>query len=370
MKKILSFLVLLAGITSLMSCGEKDATYDGIAPLTITKTDVLFSADGGEGSIAASTSAAVKATTDAKWITLSVNGSTVSVKAQPNVSLEARSAKIVLTADDGKTANVIATQHGLLLALNAKDAYIFDMSNSDPAIISDKSNIIFHQEISDDWIHIEKVSEGYSISVDPNESGNYRHGSIKLSFEAAQFTKTINIAQWGANLPFTSLTKAIYQDEAGNKYQKDITVVADTEKENTYLIKGLMSEGDLSMTYNASNKNMVEYYVSAGYSPGKLIDGETTYTLRCLMSAYNVNTGNRYYPTAVTTQAANAYRMAFEWQVDENAMPILNYVRNNTLSSTYTTDGIIVCKFSSATGAAAAARKGIAYEFLNLKFTY
>ena len=208
MKKILSFLVLLAGITSLMSCGEKDATYDGIAPLTITKADVLFSADGGEGSIAASTSAAVKATTDAKWITLSVNGSTVSVKAQPNVSLEARSAKIVLTADDGKTANVIATQHGLLLALNAKDAYIFDMSNNDPAIISDKSNIIFHQEISDDWIHIEKVSEGYSISVDPNESGNYRYGSIKLSFEAAQFTKTINIAQWGANLPFTSLTKA------------------------------------------------------------------------------------------------------------------------------------------------------------------
>ena len=149
-----------------------------------------------------------------------------------------------------------------------------------------------------------------------------------------------------------------------------LTVVADTEKENTYLIKGLMSEGDLSMTYNASNKNMVEYYVSAGYSPGKLIDGETTYTLRCLMSAYNVNTGNRYYPTAVTTQAANAYRMAFEWQVDENAIPVLNYVRNNTLSSTYNTDGIIVCKFSSATGAAAAARKGIVYEFLNLKFTY
>lgn len=369
MKKIFCFLVLLAGITSIMSCGEDDATYDGIEALTITKADVLFGADGGEGSIIASTST-VKAATDAKWITLSADGSTVTVKAQPNASMEARSAKIVLTADDGKTANVTATQHGLLLALNAKDAYLFDMSMNEPAIIPDKSNIIFNFEVSDDWIHIEKVDEGYSVSVDPNESGNYRHGSIKLSFEAAQFKKTINIAQWGANLPFTSLTKATYEDEAGNKYQKDITVVADNAKENTYLIKGLMAEGDLSISYNASTKNMVEYYVPAGYSPGNLTEDETTYTLRCLMSAYNVNTGNRHYPTAVTTQATNAYRMAFEWQVDENAMPILNYVRNNALSATYSTDGIIVCKFSSPTGASQGARKGIVYEFLNLKFTY
>lgn len=352
-----------------MSCGEKDATYDGIAPLTISKADILFRADGGDGSIIVNTSATVNATTDAKWINLSVNGNTISVKAQQNASLEARSAKIVLTADDGKTANVTATQHGLLLALDAKDSYLFEMSKNDPAIIPDKSNIIFHQEISDSWIHLEKVDEGYAISVDENESGNYRHGSITLSFEATHFTKTINIGQWGGSLPFTSLTKAVYEDENGNEYQKDITVVADTEKENTYHIKGLMAEGDLYVTYNTNNKDIVEYYVPAGYSPGKLTEDETTYTLRCLMSAYLASSGTRYYPTQITTLPNNAYRMAFEWQVDENAMPIFNYVRNGNLGITYITDGIIVCKFSSATSALPTFRKGIVYQFLNLKLT-
>ena len=162
----------------------------------------------------------------------------------------------------------------------------------------------------------------------------------------------------------------MYEDEEGNSFTKPITVVADENDANgnTYLIKGLMEEGDLSVTLNTKTTDMVEYYLAAGYSPGKLVEDETTYTLRCLMSAYNKNTGGRFYPTQVTTMETTAYRMAFEWQVDENAMPFFTYVRNGNLADNYLTDGIIVCKFSSATGASAAARKGIAYQFLNLKF--
>lgn len=360
----------MAAITSLVSCSEKDATYDATAPLPITKADVLFGADGGDGSIVTNTLSAVSATTDAKWINLTVNGSTVIVTAEPNVSLEARSAKIVVKDANGATANVTATQHGLLLALNAKDAYLFNGSDNAPVIIPDKSNIAFKQVISDEWIHLEKVEEGYAVTVDPNE-GSYRHGSIQLSFEASNFSKTINIGQWGATMPFTSLTTATYEDEEGNTYSKPVTVVADENdvEGNTYLIKGLMDEGDLSVTLNTKTEDMVEYYVAAGYTLGKLSEDGTTYTLRCLMSVYNVNTGGRYYPTQVTTLETSPYRMAFEWQVDENAMPVFNYVRNGELSANYRTDGIIVCKFSTATGASAATRKGIAYQFLNLKLS-
>lgn len=372
MKKIYSFLVLLAGVLALTACSEKDATYTAPASLPISKADVLFGAGGGDGSIVTAAQSAVTANTDAQWLDLAVNGGTVKVTAQPNVSLEGRSAKIVVKADDGSVASVTATQHGLLLALNAKDAYMFNGSDNAPAIILDKSNIEFKQDISADWIHLEKVLDGYAITVDPNEGANYRHGTIQLSFEAAQFSKTIHIGQWGESLPFTSLTTATYEDEDGNTYQKAVTVVADETDEtgNTYLVNGLMAEGPLSLKLNTKTTDMVEYYVASGYSPGKLTEDGTTYTLRCLMSCYNVNTGNRYYPTQVTTLEASAYRMAFEWQVDENAMPSFNYVRNNSLSQTYRTDGIIVCKFSSTSGASAAARKGIVYQFLNLKLTY
>ena len=371
MKKIFSFLVVLAGISSLMSCGEKDATYTVTEPLKVTSADVFFKADGGDGSIVTAAQSAVTATTEAAWIALAVNGNTVTVTAQPNASLEARSAKIVVKDAAGASTSVTATQFGLLLALDAKDSYLFRGSDTEPVIIPDKSNIDFKPVISADWIHMEKVKEGFALYVDPN-TGDYRHGTIQLSFEAAGFNKTINIGQWGETMPFTSLTTALYEDEEGNTYSKAITVVADENDANgnTYLIKGLMAEGDLSVTLNSKTTDMIEFYVPAGYSPGTMTEDGTTYTLRCLISAYNVNTGNRYYPTQVTTMETNAYRMAFEWQVDENAIPSFNYVRNGNLTATYSTDGIIVCKFSSPTGAAAAYRKGIVYQFLNLKFIF
>lgn len=371
MKKIFSYVILLMGICSLMSCGEKDATYTATEPLGITTADVFFGADGGDGTIVTAAKTTVTATTEAPWVGLTVNGNVVSVKAQPNTSLEARSAKIVLKSDDGASTSVTATQFGLLLALDAKDAYLFNGIDSEPIVIPDKSNIVMKQVISDDWIHVKKVKEGYEVSVDRNE-GNYRHGTVQLSFDASGFSKTINIGQWGETLPFTSLTTAVYEDEEGNSYTKSITVVADETDANgnTYLIKGLMEEGDLSVMLNTKTTDMAEYYLAAGYSPGKLVEDETTYTLRCLMSVYNVITGGRYYPTQVTTLETSPYRMSFEWQVDENAMPTFSYVRNGNLGANYRTDGIIVCKFSTSTGASATARKGIAYQFLNLRLSY
>ena len=95
MKKIFSFLVLLAGVASFTSCSDKDATYTAPTPLTISNANVLFGAGGGDGSIVTAAQSAVTATTDAQWISLSTNGGTVTVTAQPNASLEARSAKIV-----------------------------------------------------------------------------------------------------------------------------------------------------------------------------------------------------------------------------------------------------------------------------------
>ncbi|MBQ9230334.1 MAG: hypothetical protein IJ190_04030 [Prevotella sp.] len=370
MKKILSFLLLLAGVTTFTSCSDNDATYSATDPLSITLADVLFGAGGGDGSIVANTTATLTATTNADWLSLAVNGNTVTVTSQPNTSLEARSAKIVVTASDGTTANVIATQHGLLLALNARTSYLFSSNGNEPGIIYDKSNVDFEQVVSDDWIHLEKTEEGYAITVDDN-TGEYRHGTIRLSFPASDFTQVINIGQWGDTFPFAGLNTATYEDAEGNSYTKTVSVVADeTDAEgDSYLVKGLMDEGDLLLTLNTRNTDAVEYYVSAGYSPGTLIEDGTTYTLRCLLSVYNVNTGSRYYPTQVTTVATSAYRMAFEWMTDEDANPSFNFVRNDALSATYTTDGIIVCKFTNTNTAAAAARKGIAYEFLNLKIT-
>lgn len=363
MKKIFSFLVLLTAMTMVTSCSNNDATYTAPEILPITVADVLFGAGGGDGSIVANTTSSLIATTNASWLTLTTNGNTVTVTSQANTSLEARSAKIIVSAADGATASVVATQHGLLLALDAENSYLFKSTDNAPTIILDKSNVEFEQVISADWIHLDKVVEGYSITVDSNE-GEYRHGTIELSFAAAEFKKVINIGQWGESFPFASLNTATYEDENGNSYTKDIQIVEGNDN-GTWLIKGLMDEGDILFSKGIGD----EFYVGAGYSPGTRTEGSTTYTLRCLLSAYNVNTGNRFYPTQISTQANNAYRMAFEWLTDEDANPSFDYVRNSTLSPNYRTDGIIVCKFNSPSSASSSARKGIVYEFLNLKFS-
>ena len=88
MKKILSFIVLLAGVISFTSCGDDDATYTAIQKLEVSQADVMFAAEGGTGSITVNTSAAVTATAEGSWLTVAANGNQVTVTAPLNSSLD------------------------------------------------------------------------------------------------------------------------------------------------------------------------------------------------------------------------------------------------------------------------------------------
>ena len=98
MKKIFSFILLLAGVTMVTSCGEDDATYTPVEPLEIVSNNVLFETAGGTGTITVKGSEALTASTAAQWLAVSVSGNTVTVTAQENPSLSGRSAQITLAA--------------------------------------------------------------------------------------------------------------------------------------------------------------------------------------------------------------------------------------------------------------------------------
>ena len=111
MKKILSLIVLLAGVISFTSCGDDDATYTAIQKLEVSQAEVLFEAEGGTGSVTINTSSAVTATTESSWLTVAANGNRVTVTAPLNVSLNGRSAAIIIKSGDAQ-AIVTATQKG------------------------------------------------------------------------------------------------------------------------------------------------------------------------------------------------------------------------------------------------------------------
>lgn len=369
MKKIF-IIMTVAALSGLLTtaCSSSNDYTDKVSSVQVIGISQEIPASGGQQDIIV-TGEGISAQAADAWLSVTTQGNVVTVSADGNDSKQSRHTIVTVTAANGDQTIVNVSQPGVVIVVQAESAYLFNSSDNAEAVIFNMSNVEFIQTISDSWIHLSKVDDGFTISVDDN-AGDYRSGTIVLAYK--DYVKQIIVGQWGEVMPFSSLTTAKYEDSEGNTYSRPITVVAD-EKDgtgNTYLIKGLMDEGDLSVTLNTKTTDFVEYYLAAGYTPGKYVEDGTTYTLRCLLSAYNVNTGNRYYPTQVTPLETSVYRMAFEWQVDENSMPSFNYVRNGNLSANYITDGIIVCKFSSASGATAAARKGIVYEFLNLRLTF
>lgn len=130
MKKILSFIVLLAGVISITSCSSDDATYQATPKLEVASADLAFEAAGGTGTVTVNNPAGtLTATTESSWLAVAVNGSTVTITAERNRMLEGRSATILLKAGD--TENTItATQKGSEYGLSGLNFTLADVANS------------------------------------------------------------------------------------------------------------------------------------------------------------------------------------------------------------------------------------------------
>ena len=116
MKKILSIMILLAGVISFTSCSNDDPTYTAPAQLALKSADAFFEAAGGTGSIVVNSAEAIQATSTVDWVSATVSGNTVTLTVAPNENLEGRSANIVLkSATAAKEVNI--TQRGIIYGL-------------------------------------------------------------------------------------------------------------------------------------------------------------------------------------------------------------------------------------------------------------
>ena len=194
MRKILSLVVLLAGVISFTSCGEDDATYTPVVPLEISSTDVFFEANGGTGSIVINSKGTITATTSSPWISCSVSGSTVTVVAQVNTSRDGRSALIKVTSSDGATTNVTATQKGFVFGIKGQSAYTVEgeavtmtlgVYHISPVTVTSSS----------DWIAatFNGDTDEIAIQIAENTTGAGRTGEIIV--KSGGMTETIEITQ-------------------------------------------------------------------------------------------------------------------------------------------------------------------------------
>ncbi len=363
MKRLFNILTAAIITFTLTACGDDSKEYVSPARLKIASAELVFTPEGGTNVITTEANGELTATTTGTWLKCEVEGKSVKLTAEPNEDLQTRTAIINLSANGAK-ATLTAQQRGMILDIDLQEKYSFQHASNEDVIISNNGNVNFKIETSADWIHMTQQDDAYVLNVDDNENG-FRKGTVTFKF--ATITKVIKIQQWGQVYPFEQMNTATFCDKDGNEQSKAVTIVPDETKEDAYLIKGLTSEGDIQLLHNNSSG---EYYIPAGYKVGTLIDEENkTMTLRCIISAYNTSNNLRYYPTMTNTSATSPYRMSFNWTADDDDNFSLNYVRNANLQTDYTTDGVIVCKYNSASSASAVNRKGVVYYFLNLKFS-
>jgi hypothetical protein len=287
-----------------------------------------------------------------------------------NTSKQSRNALVTISAANGDKTAVNVSQVGMVINVIADDRYLFEGVNNPDVEISNQSNVIFKIESTDSWIKLDPTDKGYKLNVEDNTGDELRKGSVTLKY--GDYSKQINVVQWGKEYPFLKMNTATFKDKTGAEQSKPVTIEKNPDKEGEYLVKGLVPEGDVLLMYNKTEK---KWYVPSGHYIGTMEKtGGTKVYLRCMMSVVDASTGERFLPTTVTTSATAAYRMQFSWALDQNDQTELVYTRNSTLGPTYNTNGVIVIRYKKQAGAAATNRDGsgedcIEYYLLDLKFS-
>ncbi len=186
----------LAGLLiALTTACQADYEYQAPSLLTVTRSDVCFTAAAQEGYIRVRPTADLSATTSAAWCHVSIaNDSTVIICVDRNTRQTGRSTEICLKGRDGD-ATVPVTQYGAVWYVMGDSTYVVsdDVSTLLIPIHSD-----YDYEVEQPvWASGEKVDDGYEITLHANRTGGIRRSEFTFSSEKGE--RTIAVYQFGPN---------------------------------------------------------------------------------------------------------------------------------------------------------------------------
>lgn len=273
MKKIFSFIAILAGVAMFTSCGEDDATYTAVAPLEVSNVNVMFEAEGGVGTITVNSREAVSATTDSKWLVLAVNGNQVTATAPANISLDGRSAKILLKAGGAETT-VTATQKGSIYGLiNGRGFEIADSMNAFVNVPVQHTGEVTVNSLTE-WLNATFNNETNEIKVvaQSNEEENPRVGYV--AFTAGSVKDTLTIVQRG--MVFDVQPVNVFMSNQGGKqniavaHSKSV-IVESTADWFTAEFNSRTSQIQLTVSANTGNPRRGVINVKSGNSEKQVV---------------------------------------------------------------------------------------------------
>ena len=193
------YFVALTLLALTCACNDYENPYEGSngysSAISLTKSDVFFSAAGGKGSIEVNAPAPISASTTAPWCHLGVEGMKVNVTVDEAATRNGRSAIIVLKCQND-SVKVTCIQKGFTLTsevperISSKNAggsfkYLF------------RSNVIPQLSTSADWVSASLRNDSLLVTIQGNPDERPRTGWVAYSVGSEK--DTIRFSQLDAD---------------------------------------------------------------------------------------------------------------------------------------------------------------------------
>ena len=205
LKHILPACLLCCGVAAALTACSSDDDLTGYVPtaptIEIQENNLTFPAQCSTATLSVGTNVSVEL--NASWCTATVNGSVVTVTAEPNASFEGRTALLTLTAGDARR-QLPVQQLGMVLGTMpvssrsvsmAGEAFTYNIPHDLPMTVT----------ATESWLHADLDGERLTITADANNEGHLRRGLIIT--ESTGYRDTLSLVQYD-----------LHQDVVGSYY--------------------------------------------------------------------------------------------------------------------------------------------------------
>jgi len=344
MKTSVKYLTLALAAIFMAACSSDDDYTPAESQIAVTASDVLFTVEGGTGTVTYEAPGTATATLNSSWCTASVSGNTVTVTAERNPNYEGRTARLVLRYDIDSV--VVAVQQTGMNFDNRDVPSVIALGDTAAALsYTLVSSFDVDVETSADWLTATYSDGILSINVAENATGQPREGYVAYGVNGDM--DTISVSQFDFDNVYLGKYAAVYYDYDEDDYVKDIITFVNNDGE--YSLN--FGDFEIPVVVDKENATMTIYNMQ----PCGTYEG---YDLKTGIVAYDAR-GKIYTPTDETMSITGIFSK-------EAGFYYVDFKKNSTWKGEYANlefYDFVVYAFKEGNCV------GILFEILNFNFT-
>lgn len=271
MKKIFSLICMATLALSFIACSDDDevgAEYNRASTISVVKSDVLFSASAGTGTVVVRSQSPISFVSSSEWCkATALDDSTLQVAVDDNASNIGRSSQITIKAGVD-SVNVTVQQQGFYVQSDmstgatfgdeaCRKAYAFSTSGT-PTVTS-----------TVDWLSASIEGDSLVVSSTANETGHLRKGYVKYTF--GDYKDSVQVTQFDFDTDLAGNYYLAYSDDNG-KLRALLGVLQ--QSGDDYVLSLPQLDFNIPVAFDAVNHQLT---ISAGSYVGDYTYGGTVY---------------------------------------------------------------------------------------------